>query len=542
MKRVFAVLLAVMMLAAVATGCGKKTVGAGEFDPSALEGLTGFQASKEPLTLTAHIMNFDDEKWDVYHEAARHTNITVKGTVAKSQADSAQAFNMMLLQDKMPDIIHGSISNLNNAGMKEKALVDIKPYVTDPNVMPHLAAIYAEHPDYLISVTAPDGGVYICPKLREEGPTQGWYTRSDWMEKLGLEDPKTYDEFVHVMDRMRNGDPNGNGKKDEIPYFGDVKHLFYLFGINGGRYWDINEQDDMFCPRLTENYKLALKTIADWYKKGYIDQEIFTRSNPRGMLWGHNTGGMTFNWFSSTMSYNEQIKNVPGFHISVMDPPANIHGDAPYCHSPGNIVDSTGWGVSVDNEHLAETLRYFDFWYSDTGSLLNAMGIEERDYYYLKDANGNYIDYDGNPTTDKSKGAVKYTELATNYEGGAPQYVRDIGCIGIGYYMRQKWLLSGMTDEGAAGQKHYNEDIVTCKLVPPYSFTDAEQQVIDTEWTACQTKIDEYMQQAIYGTIDVDATWDEHVQLIKDLGIEKVAKAHNAAYDRYTTAVANIGK
>ena len=532
-KRVLCSLLAAIMIVGLFAGCEGGNNGGEELDLdlSVLDGLEYPMASKEPLTLTAHYPDFVGEVVEtgklqgektVYAVAAEKTNIHLETTVGKDQ-DAAQAFNLMLLEDKIPDIVYGSISNVNAAGYQEGVLVDLKPYVTNPDIMPNLSKIYEEHPEYLAAVTAPDGGVYICAKLREEGPTQAWFTRQDWMDKLGLEHPKTYEEFVAVMEAFRTQDPNGNGKMDEVPWVGDVNPLFYFFGMNGYKTWDIDENDNMYSPVITENYKEALKTIADWYKKGYIDQEVFTRSNPRGELWGGDVGGMIFNWFSSTMSYNTQIKNVPGFHVSVMMPPANQDGKA-YCHSPGNLVDSTGWGISKDNEHLVETLRYFDFWYSDEGSCLNAMGIEGRDW--LPDENGN----------------PKYTEFATNYEGGAPQFVRDIGCIGIGYHMRQKWLLSGMTEEAKQGNLDYIEADFTSKLVPKYNFTEEEQDVIDKKWTACETYISEFKQKAIMGTIDVDKEWDTYIAQLEEFGIEDCQKAHNAAYHRYVDLLESLKK
>lgn len=530
-KRVLSAILAALMVVTLFAGCNDGGAGTkSNLDMSALEGLEYPMASKELLTLTAHYPKFVGEYADingeqvetVYHVAKERTNIMLETTVGKDQEET-QAFNLMLLEERIPDIVKGSKANVDAAGYQEGVMVDLLPYVTDPEIMPNLAKIYEEHPEYLAAVTAPDGAVYFCPKLREEGPTQAWYTREDWMEKLGLEHPKTFEDFVNVMDAFRNQDPNGNGKKDEVPYHGDVTHLFYFFGLNGNRNWDIDENDKIYMPKLTENYKTALKTIADWYKKGYVDQEIYTRKNSRGELWGSNTGGMTFNWFSSTMSYNNQIKNVPGFHISVMMPPENIHGEA-YCHSPGDVVTTEGWGVSIHNEHLAETLRYIDFWYSDEGSCLNAMGIEGRDWM---------LDENGNP---------KYTTYATNYEGGAPQFVRDIGCVGIGYYMRQKWLLSGMTDEAKAGNQAYIDADFTCKLVPKYTFTDEEQEVIDKKWTACDTYISEYQQKAIMGVVDVDATWDEFIAQVKKMGIDECVKVHNAAYERYNELLKELSK
>ncbi len=534
-KRVLSSVLAAMMIISLFAGCTGGNNGGGaedlDIDLSVLDGLEYPLCSAEEIELTAHypkfVGNIVEEgelkgERTVYDEARKKTNITLKTTVGKDQ-DGAQAFNLMLLEERIPDIVYSNLSNLNAAGYVEGALVDLKPYVTNEAIMPNLAKIYKENPDRLATVTAPDGGVYCCPKLREEGPTQGWFVRSDWMEKLGLENPKTYDEFVNVMDKIRNGDPNGNGKKDEIPWIGDVADLFYFFGLNGGRDFDVDAEGNMYCPKWTEDYKTALITIADWYAKGYIDQEVYTRKNPRGELWGSNVGGMTYEWFSSTMAYNTNIKNVPGFHVASIMPPANINGDV-YCHSPGAIVESNGWGISVDNEHLVETLRYFDFWYSDEGSCLNAMGIEGRDWE---------TDKDGNP---------KYTSKATSYEGGAPKYVRDIGCVAIGYFMRQKWLNAGMTDECLAANQAYIDADFTIDLIPNYNFTEEEQDIITNKWTACQTYISEFAQRAVMGLVDVEAEWDKYVAELKKMGIEECEKVHTDAYHRYLDLLASFSK
>ena len=49
--------------------------------------------------------------------------------------------------------------------------------------------------------------------------SQGYYIRKDWLRKLGLKEPKTVEELYEVLIAFRDKDPNGNGKKDEIPVF-----------------------------------------------------------------------------------------------------------------------------------------------------------------------------------------------------------------------------------------------------------------------------------------------------------------------------------
>ena len=42
----------------------------------------------------------------------------------------------------------------------------------------------------------------------------------DWLNKLGLKKPTTVDELYDVLVAFRDKDPNGNVKKDEIPFIG----------------------------------------------------------------------------------------------------------------------------------------------------------------------------------------------------------------------------------------------------------------------------------------------------------------------------------
>ena len=39
-----------------------------------------------------------------------------------------------------------------------------------------------------------------------------------WLDKQGMDVPETTEEFKDMLIAFRDQDPNGNGKKDEIPY------------------------------------------------------------------------------------------------------------------------------------------------------------------------------------------------------------------------------------------------------------------------------------------------------------------------------------
>ena len=84
-----------------------------------------------------------------------------------------------------------------------------------------------------------DGKIYGVPRccgLR----AQTINYREDWVDKLGIQPPKTLDEFVDMLRKIKESDLDGNGKKDTIPLtFDDMKissaiDFLPLFGASNG--------------------------------------------------------------------------------------------------------------------------------------------------------------------------------------------------------------------------------------------------------------------------------------------------------------------
>ena len=61
--------------------------------------------------------------------------------------------------------------------------------------------------------------------------------KSEWLTKLGLQEPQTLDEFYDMLKAFKEKDPNGNGQKDEYAWggvgtAGIVNYLRGSFGLN----------------------------------------------------------------------------------------------------------------------------------------------------------------------------------------------------------------------------------------------------------------------------------------------------------------------
>ncbi len=510
---VLALALAVSMLA----GCGGGESGPVAENEGVLE-LEGALCSAEPLTLTAHIhfgTNVFEDDWYWNVEGAKATNITLHGTAASTSSDSNQEFNTMLVNQPLPDIIHGTSTQVREAG-RDGALIPLNDLVE--KYAPNIKAAFEQFPDALAGSLDTDGKLYYIPVIYDqEGPTMGWYTRQDWLDKLGLEAPTNKDEFYNMLKAFREQDPNGNGKKDEVPYMDrhkSVSNLLQLWDLPTGFYHV--KDGKVYSPRMTETFKEAMKELQQWYAEGLIDQEIFSRQNVREELFGNNLGGALVDWFSSTMAFNLSMpERVPGFEIAVIEPPKNINGTQNN-YNTRPILNGYGWGISKDNKYPAETMKYFDYWFSKEGNELRAFGIEGEDHYV--DENGE----------------KQYTEAVLSSEGGAPTYMRNKGNCEIGGWMNVDAEIKGMTKEAAEGFAMYVENGYQVPPMPSLVYTKEESRIVTEKSEAVNTFMSEYLQHWTMGSKDVDATWDEYISGLKSLGVEDLIRIQQDAYDRQT--------
>ena len=482
--KVLSMLLSAVLAVGSMAGCGKdKPVST---DPS----------DKVNLSMFMHFMGYCvyDEEWPIFQKAAELTGVTLKGTASETISDSSQAFNTMLASKKLPDIIHGSYTNLNDIG-KEGALIPLEDLIDE--YAPHIKELLKKYPDFKKRATADDGRIYYLPGSLSgleisALPSTGWFVRQDWLDKLGLKQPTTIEELVKVWTAFRNDDPNGNGVKDEIPFFARVEGvnpLFNLFDTQQSGYKPENGKI-VFAP-VTDKFKMAVKEIAKWYKDGLIDEEIFTRGNStREQLLGGNIGGSCHDWFSSTGAYSSKYADqIPGINFIPMAPPANINGDV-IEYSSRSPLHSYGWSISKDNAHPERTMQYFDFWYTQEGKDLISYGVEGTHY--------NVVD-----------GKKVFTDLVLKAEDGAPTYMRNIGQAEIGAVRDFDAEYQAMGKEAKEGFDLYMSNGYCQPPVEFAEFTEEENSIKEKYAADINTYANEQRQKWIMGAEDVDATWDK---------------------------------
>lgn len=514
---VMVLVLAVAMLAGCNGGGTTGNNGESGYTMQKEAGTDG-KITKDPLELTIFLhmggLGAFEDDFPIFQKAAEMTNIKLHGVASGNNTDRTQEYNIMLTNNPLPDIVQAMITEINRDAM-EGAYLPLDDLIDE--YAPNIKKVFDENPDVKAATAAADGHIYLIPNMFDGVPSEGFYIRQDWLDKLSLEMPKTVDEYYNVLKAFKEQDPNGNGIADEVPYFTRMATIDGLIQL-WDAYWNWHDRDGVVVHGKAElQYKEAMQNLAKWYAEGLIDKEIFTRGNTaREQLLGDNIGGSTHDWFTSCGSFNKLSSQIPGFEWVAMAPPADVNGVVKEI-AHREKVNVYGWGISKDNKYPVETIKYLDFWMSEEGQMLFSWGIEGEDYTMVN----------GKPVP---------TDAVLNAPESAPVYMRNRGQHEIGSISRIEGELEKMNEFSRAGYEMYMNNGY-CEKVPfwpPLTLTQEELRITKEKGTAIDTYIKEQQQKWLMGTEELtDASWDSYLAQLKQMGMDDYTKVYADAYARY---------
>lgn len=492
----------------------------GASEPTEGEEQTGHLITEEPLELTIHMhygnsFVFQDD-WPVFQEAAKLTNISLKGTAPSSASNSVELFNVTIASGDLPDIVHSNQKPIYDTYGMEGAFEPLNDLIDQ--YAPNIKAFYEEHPEVKQFATAPDGNIYFITIVLDGAVAKGWFIRQDWLDQLNLDVPTTVDEMYNVMKAFREQDPNGNGEKDEVPFFARLASapLDFLVFWNANRGLYLEDGNIGYGP-YEDAYQTGIENIAKWYQEGLIDQEIFTRGTQgRDIMLRENRGGITNDWLGSTAEYNDIVKEtVAEFAFLPMLPPASVDGKI-RVETRRNKLGSSGWGIASTSEHKIEAIKYFDFWFSEEGRRLMNFGIEGVHY-------------------DMVDGKPQFKEEILNAEQGTLAKLQEDGAqIEIGFHQDFEYERQWSNEIALQAEDMYVKADAFMEQYPTLSYTEEEKDRRDRINGAISTYVEEMSQKWILGAEPLtDAGFASFRQSLKDMGVEELLQIEQAAYDRY---------
>ena len=537
LKRAACMLLATTTVFMALSGCGAKE-GNNAKEGTAGTGQTAAGKPAEGTTeLKVHfhsnnkytIADSDGNILPVFGLAAEKTNVTLVNTANPVAQNSQEEFQLQATE-KFPADIYGGNSlkgpiytyALQGAFIPMNDLID--------QYAPNIKKFLDENAEIKKAMTAPDGNIYMLNYVPDGDAGRAYFIRQDWLDKLGLKVPETFEELEQVLYAFRDGDPNGNGQKDEIPYFNDkFEEMIRLANLWGARVYGYDSYTERVClddsgklyhAWVAPEFKEALKGMAKWYEEGLIDPEVFTRkanTARQTLLTKDNTGGMTHEWIASTTAYNENeelLKAVPDFKLTAMLP-VNNNGKG-YEEHQRSLVKPDGWAISSASKNPEAAIRFMDWFYSEEGRRAINFGIEGESYTMV----------DGKPvfTDETLKSGGVNVHLQKNFGAQLP----------IGYEQDFAYEAQWTNEEGLRAYDLYTgNQVYTEPYTPVLNMTPEETEIYDKYLTGLNTYQNEAVSAFITGKQDVDAGWDAYVQKCKELGVDELVGVYQTAYERY---------
>lgn len=180
---------------------------------------------------------------------------------------------VMIASGELPKLIRLSYKPPFIATLKAGQFWEIGPYIKD---FPHLSA---QNKQYYENI-AVDGKIYGVPLYRVFGRTSVQY-RKDWFDSLGLQLPKTLDDWYEVVKTLTTGDPDQNGKSDtygillEKRYNQDVSSTLTRFSVSQGgpNKWKV--ENGRFTPEfMSEPFFDTMKLFRRLYQENLLNLDF----------------------------------------------------------------------------------------------------------------------------------------------------------------------------------------------------------------------------------------------------------------------------
>jgi len=488
---------------------------------------TGFPIVNTPIKLTffagkAPSAPADWNQVEIWKEYAKMTNIDVDFQL--TPVDSLdEKRNLTLSGGELPDAFHTSrLSAMDVANYGAQGLFIPLDDLID-KYAPNFKKLMDEHPEIKKGLTMPDGHIYSFPTYYDADfksvliGSELWLNE-DFLNALGMKEPTTTDEFYQYLKAVKTGDPNKNGKNDEIPYAasGIGTLLDQLKGAWGlGNRGNMHPRVDIdpatnelrFIPTAPA-YKELLQYMNKLYSEGLFIPDILTVKGPEVNANGKNGLYGSFTGTNARVSFgvaDNHYVGAPAFK--------GPHGDQLFSRARSPLIDIGAFVITKANKHPEATVRWIDYFYSEEGSKMFFMGIKDKSY------------------TENPDGTLSYLPEVANNSEEMNKYVSFAG----GYYPAM------LTAKTFFGGESYPENLEAARKVEPYwpqevwpAFTYTADEL--AEFTPLNTDISKYVDEMTTKFVTGDASfdqWDNYVATLEKMGLKRYMEIYKAAYDRY---------
>ncbi|QJD82315.1 extracellular solute-binding protein [Cohnella herbarum] len=250
------------------------------------------------------------------------TNIKVSHSwEAKRDEAFIQKVNLSIDSSDIPDAMVVDRNQLRE--LVENEMIEDLTKVYEQYGSSLVKAMYDSTKGIALQEASFGGKLYGLPNvaIEADAPSLLWI-RQDWLEKLDLQPPKTFDDLERIAKDFIERDPDGNGKRDTIGLPGDKKvvHGQQKAGLNDfdtlfsayhafPKNWIKDGDGQVVYGSITPENKLALAKLADWYERGIIDNQFVLYKEAQEPIVANKTGMFFGPWWTPYWPLAEAVSN-----------------------------------------------------------------------------------------------------------------------------------------------------------------------------------------------------------------------------------------
>ena len=444
-----------------------------------------------------------------------------------SKDSAATAVSLLVASGDYPNIWNGFAGYYGqgiDTAIDAEIIYDLAQY---KDLMPNYFSIVDGNEQYAKETYTDDGAMGLAYCLNSKQVIEsGLVMRQDWLEKLGMEAPVTYEDFEEVLKAMHDA----YGGTLWLSYLGDdiTKSFSAGFGITAFNlgsetYFQQVDGQVQFCP-LEEGYLEYVTLMNQWYQDGllypdFVSGTSTTTCDPSLMANG------TISMVSCPAGFIEQFYAVAGdenFELVASARPVKQEGDVIHQGSTVAMTSTNGFSIATsisdDDPNFEILLKWLDYWYTQEGSDLANYGVEGVSYNRNED------------------GTVVFTELMTNNPDGLAfnlcmnRYVLFVGSFvndntrtAVNYNDKQAESVEIWTESAGDGAYVYPMAI---------SMTAEESEEFSSAYSDIATYVESQTLGFITGSVPL-SEYDSFCDTIESMGIDDLTEIYQNCLDRY---------
>ena len=411
-KRIIALVSATALVATALAGCGKTSeentqkTAVGEAEGTAKEDLP---FSKYAETVTVHLggsmnpnakipdgMSYEDNSYTRFLKD--DLNIKVVYDWVASSSDYDEKMNLCIGSGTIPEMMNVNATQYR-ALLKYDMIQPLDQYFED-YASDKLKGFVKSGGEELKKCISNDKGEMMAipaPNITASGINEMWI-RQDWLDNLGLEVPRTWDEMAAVAEAFVTQDPDGNGEADTIGILGpgNSDHMNAIGGNQFGldplfssfqsypQYWLQDEDGTVKYGSIQPETRVALEKIQKLYTDKLIDPEMLVRSNCQeavlsgkvgiffGPWWcGYTVGDATLAGEADWRAYFTPLAEDGGYYTHMAEPTTQYVVASKSCKNPEAAFKIINYEIANEQQWIADGITSTEISTADLYPLFN---------------------------------------------------------------------------------------------------------------------------------------------------------------------------